>query len=118
WPDDKVAADTIAAGARKLREDTHNLGRQAYREIGEQAPAFALFDQDGRVVQSSRFTGRQILLNFIFTRCPDATKCPAATMKMAAVQKLAAEAGVTNLELVSISLEPAYDTPGILREYA
>lgn len=118
WPNDKVTADTIAAGARKLREDTHNLGKEAYREIGEKVPLFALYDQEGRVVQSARFGGKQILLNFIFTRCPDATKCPAATTRMVAVQKLAAEAGVSNLELVSITLDPAYDTPGVLRSYA
>jgi len=118
WPNDKVTADTIAAGARKLREDTHNLGKEAYREVGEKVPSFALYDQEGRVVQSARFGGKQILLNFIFTRCPDATKCPAATTRMIAVQKLAAEAGVSNLELVSITLDPAYDTPGVLRSYA
>ncbi len=118
WPNEKVAAETIAAGARKLREDTHNLGREAYREIGEKAPVFVLYDQEARVVQSARFGGRQILLNFIFTRCPDAMKCPAATTRMAAAQKLARAAGVSNLELISISLDPAYDTPGVLRAYA
>ena len=118
WPDDKVAVDTITAGARKLREDTHNLGKAAYREIGEKVPTFALYDQEGRVVQSARFSGRQIMLNFIFTRCPDATKCPAATSRMMAVQKLAAAAGVTNLELISITLDPGFDTPGVLRDYA
>lgn len=118
WPDDKSAADTIAAGARVLREDTHTRGRKAYREVGETAPDFALYDQEGRVVQGARFRGRQVMLNFIFTRCPVATMCPAATMKMTATQKLAREAGVTNIELVSITLDPAYDTPGVLREYA
>ena len=118
WPNDKVTADTIAAGARKLREDTHNLGKEAYREIGEKVPTFALYDQDGRVVQSARFVGKQILLNFIFTRCPDQTKCPAATLKMMAVQKLAAESGVKNLELISVTLDPAFDSPGVLRGYA
>jgi protein SCO1 len=57
-------------------------------------------------------------LNFIFTRCPVATMCPAATMRMSELQKAAREAGVKDLELVSISLDPEYDTPGVLREYA
>jgi protein SCO1/2 len=34
------------------------------------------------------------------------------------VQKLARQAGVANLELVSITMEPAYDTPGVLKQYA
>lgn len=118
WPGDKADADTVAAGARKLREDTHNLGKNAFREIGEKVPDFALYDQDGRVVQSARFGGKQIMLNFIYTRCPDQTKCPAATLKMMAAQKLAAEAGVTNIEFISITLDPANDTPAVLKEYA
>lgn len=118
WPDDKVGADTVAAGALQLRQDTHTRGKHAYREVGEQAPDFALYDQSGGVVQGSRFRGRQIMLNFIFTRCPDAKMCPAATAKMITVQRLAREAGVRDLKLVSITLDPAFDTPGVLREYA
>jgi len=119
WPDERtVEGRTVAAAALQLRQDTHTRGKQAYREVGEPVPEFALYDQDGRVVQSSRFRGRQIMLNFIFTRCPVATMCPAATAKMVTVQHLAREARVPNLELISITLDPAYDTPGVLKEYA
>ncbi len=118
WPNDQVAADTVAAVSRQLREDTSDRGNHAYREVGETVPDFALFDQDGKVVQSARFRGKQIILNFIYTRCPVANMCPAATLKMMATQKLAREAGVKNLELVSITLDPEYDTPGVLKEYA
>jgi protein SCO1/2 len=118
WPDDKVSADTVAASALQLRQETHTRGQGGYREIGETVPDFALYDQSGRVVQSSRFRGKQIMLNFIFTRCPDAKMCPASTAKMMTAQRLAREAGVTQLELISITLDPAYDTPGVLREYA
>jgi len=118
WPDDKVSVDTIAASALQLRQDTHTRGKHAYREVGETVPDFALYDQSGRIAQSSRFRGKQIMLNFIFTRCPDAKMCPASTAKMITVQRLAREASVGNLELVSITLDPAYDTPGVLREYA
>jgi protein SCO1/2 len=118
WPADKAVADAVAAGALQLRQETHTRGKNAYREIGETVPDFALYDQNGRVVQSARFRGKQIMINFIFSRCPVATMCPAATIKMMGVQRLAREAGVTNLELVSITLDPTYDTPGVLKEYA
>lgn len=118
WPDDQVAAAQIEAGADALRQDTLIRGRGAYREVGEKLPDFFLYDQTGKVVQSSRFRGRQIMLNFIFTRCPVATMCPAATMKMMETQRLAKEANVGNLELISITLDPEYDTPGVLRDYA
>jgi len=118
WPDDAAAAAAIAASASALRQDTHNRGKGAYREIGETMPDFALYDQEGRVVQSGRFRGKQIMLNFIYSRCPVATMCPASTAKMMLAQKLAREAGVPNIEFVSITLEPSYDTPGVLKEYA
>jgi len=119
WPDDRsIEARTIATGAMQLRQDTHTRGKNAYREVGEGAPDFTLYDQEGRIVQGSRFRGRHIMLNFIFSRCPVPTMCPAATAKMITVQRLAREAGVRDLELVSITLDPANDTPGVLREYA
>ena len=118
WPDDRASATSIAAAANALRQDTSARGRGAYREVGENLPDFALYDQAGRVVRAGRFRGRQIIFNFIYTRCPVATMCPAATLRMMAVQKKAREAGVSNLELISITLDPAFDTPGVLNEYA
>jgi protein SCO1/2 len=118
WPGDKVSADIVDASAKQLRQDTHERGRRVYREVGENAPDFALYDQNGRVVQMSRFRGKQIMLNFIYTRCPVPTMCPAATANMMTTQRLAREAGVSNLELVSITLDPQFDTPGILKAYA
>jgi protein SCO1/2 len=118
WPADPTAAATVAAQANVLRQDTLTRGKNAYREIGEKIPDFALYDQSGAVVQSARFAGKQVMLNFIFSRCPVANMCPASTMKMIAAQKGAREAGVKNLELVSITLDPAYDTPAVLKEYA
>jgi protein SCO1/2 len=118
WPDDPVSTSRVAAAAGALRQDTIARGAKAYREVGENLPDFALYDQDGRVVPAGRFRGRQIMLNFIYTRCPIATMCPAATLRMMAVQKQARAAGVTNLELISITLDPEFDTPGTLKEYA
>ena len=118
WPDDSLTVAQIDAAANALTQDTAMRGKGAYREVGETAPDFTLLDQEGRPVAMSRFRGKQVMMNFIFTRCPVANMCPAATMRMMAVQKAAREAGITNLEIVSISFDPAYDTPGVLKEYA
>jgi protein SCO1/2 len=118
WPVDAANERIVDEAARTLRQDTVTRGKNVYREIGERLPDFALYDQSGAVVQAARFRGKQIVLNFIFTRCPDPHMCPAATARMIGLQAQARDAGVTNLELVSISLDPEYDTPGVLREYA
>lgn len=118
WPADDASVSQVTTQANALRQDTLTRGKAAYREIGETIPQFALYDQDGRVIDSGRFRGKLIMLNFIFTRCPVANMCPASTLKMMQLQKLAREASVPNLELVSITLDPKYDTPGVLKEYA
>lgn len=118
WPADQATESAVKMQANALRQDTLTRGKTPYREVGEKIPAFALYDQEGRVVESVRFQGRQIMLNFIFSRCPVANMCPASTMKMMTAQKAAREAGVKNLEFISITLDPAYDTPGVLKEYA
>jgi len=118
WPDDAVTTRAVAAATNTLAQDTAMRGKEAYREIGETLPDFTLLDQEGKTAAGSRFRGKQVVLNFIFTRCPVANMCPAATLRMIDLQKAARAAGVTNLELVSISLDPEYDTPGVLKEYA
>ncbi len=118
WPDDAATQRALDAAAKALAQDTTMRGKEAYREIGETLPEFTLLDQEGRAVSGSRFRGKQIVLNFIYTRCPLANMCPAATLRMASLQKAANEAGVKNFELVSISFDPDHDTPGVLKEYA
>ncbi len=118
WPDDSLTIRALEAGTKMLAQDTATRGRGVYREIGETAPDFTLLDQEGRTVTAHRFRGKRVLLNFIFTRCPIATMCPAATQRMSEMQLAVREAGLTDVEFVSVSLDPDYDTPGVLREYA
>ena len=118
WPVNAVAEATVGAASGALRQDTSIRGRRAYREVGENLPDFALYDQTGKVVSAARFRGKQIMLNFIFTRCQVAQMCPLATANMTSAQRKAKEAGVTDIEFVSITLDPEYDTPGVLLTYA
>ncbi len=118
WPDDSVTIRALDAGAKALAQDTATRGKGVYREVGEDAPNFTLLDQEGRTVAANRFRGKKVMMNFIFTRCPIATMCPASTMKMSALQQAAKNAGVKDVEFVSVSLDPEYDTPGVLKDYA
>jgi protein SCO1/2 len=108
----------IKNAAMVLRQDTHTRGKNAFRELGETIPSFSLYNQDGEVFSADRMRGRKIVLNFIYTRCPIATMCPLSTQHMLDLQRAAKAAGVTNLQLLSISLDPAYDTPAVLKAYS
>jgi protein SCO1/2 len=115
--DDRKEAE-IKHAALALRQDTHIRGSRAHRELGETVPSFAFYDQDGNVFSIDRVRGRMVVMNFIYTRCPIATMCPLSTQHMMDLQRVAKERGVTGLQLISISLDPAYDTPAVLKAYS
>jgi len=81
-----------------------------------QLPSFTLTADDGRPFGSAELAGRPYVANFIFTRCP--TICPKLTAAMARLQQRYDEAEVDDVRLVSISVDPDYDTPERLHEYA
>lgn len=77
-------------------------------------PLFHLTDQHGEPFAENALHGRVWIANFIFTRCPDV--CPLFTQKMADVSDQLAD--LTNVKYVSFSVDPAYDTPARLAQYA
>jgi protein SCO1/2 len=118
WPDDPVIRGTIARLGDVLRKDTLRRGSKVFRGVGEYMPKFALYDTDGSLFLSESLKGSYVVMNFIFTRCANPQMCPAATARMVELQQMAKEAGIEDLVQVSVTLDPAYDTPGIFTAYA
>ena len=60
-----------------------------------------------------------VLLSFIYTRCSDARGCPLATGVLQAVDKaLQRDAALgEHVRLLTLSFDPAHDTPGVMRRY-
>jgi protein SCO1/2 len=77
-------------------------------------PDFALTDQLRRPLRRLDLEGKIWIANFIYTNCPD--ECPLMTAEMAKFQD--ALTGVPELRLVSITVDPAHDTPEVLWRYA
>jgi protein SCO1/2 len=79
-----------------------------------QVPEFTLTNRDGRMVRRSDLDGRPWVADFIFTRCP--ASCPMMTARMKRLNRsLPSDLPV---HLVSISVDPAHDTPPVLQKYA
>lgn len=89
-------------------------------EPGETVPDQAFVDQDGRARTRADWRGRTIALTFIYTRCPYPTFCPLMDRHFAAIQKaVRADAALSpQVHLVSVSFDPEYDTPAVLRQHA
>jgi len=82
-------------------------------DLGE-VPAFRLTERSGQALGSEELRGRIWVANFIFTTCPDV--CPALTAQMRRLDDLL-EASDRPVR-VSISVDPARDTPEVLTRYA
>lgn len=80
-------------------------------------PAFTLVDASGARFDSAALDGKPWVADFIFTSCPEV--CPRMTEEMARLQSwLINRALDGRVRLVSVSVDPARDTPAALRQYA
>jgi protein SCO1 len=75
--------------------------------------SFQLEASSGRIVTQADLSERVWISAFVFTRCP--LSCPRISSAMKGLQSRLAR---TNVLLVSISVDPEYDTPPILAAYA
>jgi cytochrome oxidase Cu insertion factor (SCO1/SenC/PrrC family) len=76
------------------------------------APSFTLTDQNGQPFRDKQLAGHVWIADFIFTQC--AGPCPQMTMEMSRLQKSIPDKSV---RLVTITADPAHDTPAVLKEY-
>lgn len=85
-------------------------------EVIADLPAFALVDEGGKPFGKAEMKGRVWIADFIFTSCADA--CPKLTQKMKGLQdRLVAPEQGGQIALLSISVDPARDTPAKLLQY-
>jgi protein SCO1/2 len=129
-PDDRVRATLVVAGAKSWLEDlvvTHespdastvNAANSTEPRPGDEVPDFSLVNQDGKRIGLHKYRGRALVLTFIYTRCPLPDYCPLMTDQFAEIDKALGRDGGSypQSHLLSITVDPAYDTPKVLREY-
>ena len=118
--------DSWIASIQKLREATtpassnnsDSANSDAQRvQVGETVPDFTLTDQNGGAVKLSDFRGKAILLTFIYTRCPLPNFCPLMSKNFASLQERLERKFPGKFQLLSVSIDPEFDRPEILKEY-
>jgi len=106
---------SVARNVRRSGEPDQAIPPPAQQlRIGELVPDVQLTDQLGRQVRFSDFRGKVLAVDFIYTRCPLPDVCPRLSANFAALQKRF-HSGVV---LLSITVDPEYDTAPVLAEYA
>ena len=103
---------------RQLRQLTATMSRRKYVKQGDYIPNFAMINQHGEFLQIRQLQGKPFILNFIFTRCTVPKMCPASSKRMSALQDTTRESDLSDLQFVTISFDPDFDSPGVLRQYA
>lgn len=107
-----------------VAEPKHTPSASAERDArvkeGKEMPRFGLTDQNGERISLDTFRGQPFVLTFVFTRCPLPNFCPRMSNNFEELQTAikTGSATLAKTRLLSITLDPDYDTPKILSDYA
>ena len=109
-PADQAAAPAARSGFELLKP-------------GEKVPDGQFVDENGKKRAFTSFAGQPVVVTFIYTRCPLPTFCPLMDRHFAALQhQLQTDPNLSALHgrvhLVSVSFDPATDTPAVLKTHA
>ena len=85
---------------------------------GQHVPDFELTDQAENQVRLSSFEGKVVLLTFGYSRCPNPDYCIRLSNNLARVRDRFAARSPRDLVLITIAIDPEYDTGEALRAYA
>jgi protein SCO1 len=127
-PDDEITATLVIDGKHSWLEDLIITRQSAtapampgaqMAKPGDEVPNFTLRNQDNRDIHLKDYRGKTLLLTFIYTRCPVPDYCTLMSDNFAQIDRALGQDpelyGKTHL--LSISIDPEYDTPKVLRSY-
>ena len=101
------------AGNFRLVRDVEPLN------IGDRLPEYHFTNQLGQAFSTADFKGQALAITFLFTRCPFPTFCPKMANDFSETQQSLISAGnFTNWHLLTVSFDPEFDRPVVLKSYA
>ncbi len=115
---DEPVLDEIVVTAQ-ARPDYKPAVQYHVPTAGDAVPDFKLVNQSGRTIHLAQFKGRVLLLTFVYTRCPLPDFCIRMSQNFAQIDKAlkADPALYAKTHLLTISFDPEYDTPAVLKSY-
>ena len=115
---DNIVVDQIVVIAQ-AKPDYKPTVQYHVPQPGDAVPDFKLLNQSNQTIRLSQFHGRALLITFIYTRCQLSDYCPRMSRNFAEIDKaLSADPALYGrTHLLSISFDPSYDTPKVLRSY-
>ncbi len=90
-------------------------------QVGDKLPDLPLVNQAGKKIHLGQFSGRPLMLTFIYSRCPLPDYCIRMSNNFAGTAKVLKQDDPQlygKLQILSVSIDPEYDKPDVLRKYA
>ncbi len=129
-PGDQITATLVVDGTESWLENVVIIKSNAEPGVkgspgavgantGDEVPDFALVNQNNQPIRTGQYKGKALLLTFIYTRCPIPEYCTLMSNNFSQVdQELQKQPELyEKTRLLSISIDPDYDTPAVLRSY-
>jgi protein SCO1/2 len=119
-----AATNSVAAAGGSNSLPANGLIRVARNveplDVGEPLPEYQFTNQFGEPFRTMDFRGQALAITFLFTRCPYPNFCPRMANNFAEVQQKleALSNGPTNWHLLTVSFDPEFDKPEVLKSYA
>lgn len=85
--------------------------------VGENVPTIAMTNQDNQPTALTDYRGKAVLITFVDSECTD--DCPVITRMFAHIGQILSKnpEAYAKSHLITISIDPAHDTPAVLRRY-
>jgi protein SCO1/2 len=115
---ESVEADPLGARRLSLMAEIANPSSLPPQiKTGDTVPDFSLIDQTRHDVRLSEFRGKIVVMTFMYTHCVLPNFCFRTANNFRLLQKRFADQLGSNLIFISITFDPAHDTPEALAQY-
>ena len=116
---DSVDREPLQARSLAVMEDALGGKARAIEPIqpGQTMPDFSFMDQTRRIVSLAGFSGKVVAVTFVYTRCPLPDYCFRLSNNFGRLQNRFQNRMGTDLVLLSITFDPAQDSPEVLAKY-
>ena len=112
---DRVSDNTVVKNDRmNLEKGERPLAYIPMNGQNRRVPQFALLNQDSLLITDKDYLGKVYIVEFFFTSCPSI--CPIMSQNLVELQNEFKD--FEDFGVASITINPEYDTPMVLKEYA
>lgn len=128
-PNAEVTATLVVDGSHSWLENLFVVVKQeaggsvaapvVQAKEGDEVPNYTLVNQDAKPIRMNNYRGKTLLLTFIYTRCPFPDQCTLMSNNFAQIERQLGQDPelYAKTHLLSISIDPDYDDPKVLRSY-